>query len=199
MNIRAVASNRRVQTLFSLFVVFLVDLFAPLGIAVGALYVFCFFLICREDKRTICRFAFLASILTVTKLFIFFSADTSWVAYINRGISIVVIVTIAALAIRHRLLLEQRNAERQAYVKALEEMMFLTSHKMRQPVANCLGLLKLVDAKNPSQEDFGKIYTHLQTSALDLDKFTREVTAFITQNMGNRTEEILAREAMIAG
>lgn len=69
--------------------------------------------------------------------------------------------------------------ERKEYAESLEKMLYMTSHEVRQPVANCLGLMKVMDVNNPSKEDLMKIYRHLQHSASKLDAFTKKLTAFI--------------------
>lgn len=74
---------------------------------------------------------------------------------------------------------KQREVERKKYIKSLEEMLFMTSHEVRQPIAHCLGLMNIIDSTNPSKEDFMKIYDHLKHSASQLDIFTRKLTLFL--------------------
>lgn len=68
----------------------------------------------------------------------------------------------------------------------LEEMMFIVSHKIRQPVANILGISNLLDNTNNSPVDLKKMIAFMKLSALSLDNFTKELSAFIckikTQN-----------------
>jgi len=66
------------------------------------------------------------------------------------------------------------------YVHGLEEMMFMTHHKVRQPVANILGMAALIEKHANSPEDLKKIVEFMKQSALDLDTFTRELTTFIS-------------------
>lgn len=61
----------------------------------------------------------------------------------------------------------------------LEEMMFIVSHKMRQPVANILGISNLIDNANNSPDDFKKMIGFMKKSALLLDIFTKELSLFI--------------------
>jgi hypothetical protein len=65
------------------------------------------------------------------------------------------------------------------YVHGLEEMMFMTHHKVRQPVANILGMANLIDQYANSPTVLKKIATYMKQSATDLDTFTRELTSFI--------------------
>jgi hypothetical protein len=66
------------------------------------------------------------------------------------------------------------------YVHGLEEMMFMTHHKVRQPVANILGMASLIDQHANSPDELKRIVKYMKQSALDLDAFTRELTTFIS-------------------
>ncbi len=66
------------------------------------------------------------------------------------------------------------------YVHGLEEMMFMTHHKVRQPVANILGMVTLIDEYANSPDELKKIVDYMKQSALDLDAFTRELTTFVS-------------------
>lgn len=170
-----------IQATIALTIVFLIDIFTPLGIAVGVLYVFCFFLVCRERKKIIFTFAIVTSLLTITKIIIFFSSTTTYIAISNRVLTIIVIAIVAVLASRHRTLIDLFNAERSAYIKELEKMLFITSHEVRKPIASCLGLMNLVESNAPlSQDELKKVVLHLKSSALELDAFTKELTLFIS-------------------
>lgn len=74
---------------------------------------------------------------------------------------------------------KQAEVKRQEYIKSLEEMLFMTNHEVRQPIAHCLGLMNIIDSSNPSKEDLMKIYDHIQYSASQLDSFTRKLTLFM--------------------
>ena len=74
---------------------------------------------------------------------------------------------------------KQAEVERKEYINSLEEMLFMTNHEVRQPIANCLGLMNVIDETNPSKEDLMKIYHHIKHSASQLDTFTRKLTLFM--------------------
>lgn len=83
---------------------------------------------------------------------------------------------------------KQAEEEKENHVKGLEEMLFMTSHEVRKPIASCLGLMNLVESGKPlRQEELWKIIEHLKLSALELDAFTKKLTAFIYE-MGQRTK-----------
>lgn len=69
--------------------------------------------------------------------------------------------------------------ERQKHIRGLEEMLFMTSHKIRQPVAHILGISNLLSVSNHQQNDLNKIAGYMKQSASSLDTFTRELVTFI--------------------
>lgn len=175
MNTQANTKIKIRQATIALIFVFTIDLFIPLGVAVGVLYVLCLFLISSENKKTILFFAAFTTVLTILKFLIFQNPDTNYIPYINRSITLVVLWTITFLAIRHRNLIEKNNSERLIYIKELEQMLFMTNHKIRQPVVNCMGLLDIIDFDNPTKEDMIKVCEHLKTSAHNLNNFSIEL------------------------
>lgn len=76
---------------------------------------------------------------------------------------------------------DKREEVLKEYVLGLEEMMFMTHHKVRQPVANILGIANLIDKYANSPAELKKMVGFMRQSATDLDAFTRELTAFISQ------------------
>lgn len=68
-------------------------------------------------------------------------------------------------------------------------MLFITNHKIRQPIANCLGLLKVIDFNNPSREEINKIHNHFNTTSTNCEKFSRELAEFIYK-IGQSHEDI---------
>jgi signal transduction histidine kinase len=75
---------------------------------------------------------------------------------------------------------EKREQFLKEYVHGLEAMMFMTHHKVRQPVANILGMANLIEKHANSPEELKKIADYMKQSALDLDMFTRELTKFVS-------------------
>lgn len=65
------------------------------------------------------------------------------------------------------------------YVKGLEEMMFITSHKVRQPVANILGITNILGDYVNSPAQLKTMVAYLRESATSLDVFIDELTNFI--------------------
>lgn len=86
----------------------------------------------------------------------------------------------AKLNIANRELKKAEESQKE-YINGLEEMMFLTSHKVRQPVANILGLSDILGQSICSSEDFKQSLHCIKQSAITLDVFTRELTNIICE------------------
>jgi PAS domain S-box-containing protein len=89
--------------------IFAIDLIIPLGVAVGVLYVSCILLVVKEHKKTIVLFAFVCSFLTALVPVITLTQATTWMAFMNRGISILAIWIVAFIASRQNINEELRQ------------------------------------------------------------------------------------------
>jgi len=69
--------------------------------------------------------------------------------------------------------------ERRKYASGLKEMLFITSHKVRQPVAHILGVSNMLDTSKLSQNELCKIVSYMKESVQSLDSFTKELTTYI--------------------
>lgn len=87
---------------------------------------------------------------------------------------------IRALVVNFRNISERKKSEEEQKeaIRALEEMMFITSHRVRQPVVNILGLANLLD-EGAGEEEHEKLLSYIKQAAVSLDDFTKELTAFI--------------------
>ncbi len=77
--------------------------------------------------------------------------------------------------------------EKQEYINNLEEMMFITSHKMRHPVTQIMGIESLLNF-TLSKEELEKVIGYIKESVGSLDTFTRELTLFIHNSKKNETK-----------
>jgi signal transduction histidine kinase len=64
------------------------------------------------------------------------------------------------------------------YINDPEEMMFMTSHKLRHPITQIIGLSDLL-GDELSQEELTKVIGYSKASIASLDTFSRELTMFI--------------------
>jgi signal transduction histidine kinase len=72
------------------------------------------------------------------------------------------------------------------HIIALEEMMFIISHKVRKPVANILGISYLLETcENRSDHEFKKLVQDIIESATCLNTFTQELSTCIHNKRSN--------------
>lgn len=168
----------------SLLVVFILDMVAPSAFVVDILYVCCILLMFRESPRAIIIFSIIASLLVIADVIFFDSklklGPSFWA---NRAMSILAIVITSNLVIRFRKLDDISRLKKQQHLEALEEILFITSHRMRKPVANIIGLADLSDTDSIlSAKDLKKRCQYLSFSAIELDTIIKELNNFIEQS-----------------
>lgn len=91
----------------------------------------------------------------------------------------------AAELVKANLELKKAQEYQQEYINGLEQLMFFTSHKVRQPIANILGLSFLLEQEMNSPDEWKEYINYIQNSAIALDNLTKELTQFIS-NLGEK-------------
>lgn len=88
------------------------------------------------------------------------------------------------LFILSMLITERKNIERErlSYTKSLEDMLFHTSHKVRQPVSNIVGLANDLKTSNHMDDDDKTSIDYIKRSALKLEVFTNELNDLIIKS-----------------
>jgi PAS domain S-box-containing protein len=79
--------------------------------------------------------------------------------------------------------------ERIGHIKSLEEMLFMTSHQVRQPIVNLLGLANQLEDPTNSKDEIMKIISYIKESVVSLDSYTKELTFFICEVNKNVKEK----------
>lgn len=76
---------------------------------------------------------------------------------------------------------ERKTAEirRKEYTEALEEMMFMTSHEVRHPITQIMGIATLLDGNLNTKEEVAEIVGFMKDSVHSLDEFTKKLTSHI--------------------
>lgn len=294
--------------------IFILDLFLPLGITVGSLYMFCILLISRSSPKLIAWLSGIIVVLIALKYFIYLDENTLWFYFVNRIVSIIVVTISCIYSIsislnlmegtkakeifdekekNFNLLIEnmiegaqiisrdwrylyvnksltrqvnlnkeeligkkmeevypgiekthmfkqleiamnesksmmlynefkfpdgsidffeliiqpipeglfimsmvindrvKMDLERKKYVEQLEEMLYMTSHMIRQPVTNIVGLTESLDLhENLSIEEIKQL-NFIKKSALDLDEFTHDLNDFILNTIRNNQKKYI--------
>lgn len=65
------------------------------------------------------------------------------------------------------------------HIQGLEEMMFMVSHKVRQPITHIIGISYLLDKSIISVDELKQSVEYIKQSVLSLDSFTKELTTFM--------------------
>jgi signal transduction histidine kinase len=76
--------------------------------------------------------------------------------------------------------LHQSQNLRENYIHTLEEILQKTSHQVRQPLAQILGIVEIIGT-DPSA-DTDEMFDYLRRSARHLDVVTRELNDYIYDN-----------------
>lgn len=80
--------------------------------------------------------------------------------------------------------------ERIEHIRSLEQMLFMTSHQVRQPIVNLLGLASQLEDPTNSNDEVTQIVSFIKQSVVLLDSFTKELTAFICKvNKGKKENQ----------
>ncbi|MEJ5995934.1 hypothetical protein WG904_16010 [Pedobacter sp. Du54] len=74
--------------------------------------------------------------------------------------------------------LKKAETYQKEYIKGLEKMMYLISHRVRQPVCQIVGISNLLETPN-SAEEVKKMLGYIKASASSLDVFTKDLTKLI--------------------
>lgn len=162
-------------------IVFVVDCCIPLGLSVGALYIISLPILLLEKKQTVVLFTIAISFLIFLNLFLFSDEDTPWYIYINRIISAFSVLVISLFLIRYKILKDRKETIKEAHQKALEEMLFITNHKVRHPVATLSGMIHVLESSSFSDQESNEIIKLMQKPIHELDDFTKELTHFISE------------------
>ncbi len=72
--------------------------------------------------------------------------------------------------------IKKADAQKDEYIKQLEEIAFTTSHKVRHPLVNIQGLLPMLEDENISDDDRKKVMQYMKDCTILLDEFTRELS-----------------------
>ena len=75
--------------------------------------------------------------------------------------------------------LKKAEKYQKQYIKSLEKMMYLISHRVRQPICQIVGISNLLECPQNSVEEVSKMVGYVKTSATSLDTFTKDLTKLI--------------------
>ncbi len=166
----------------SLLTVFILDIVTPPSFVADILYLCSSLLVFRESPRTIRVFSMVACLLIVADVLFFdLKLNLGISFWANRGMSVLAIIITSDLAIRFRKLNQASSIKEHQHLEALNEILFITSHRVRKPVANIIGLTDLINNESGTltADDLKKHCRHLSSSANELDEIIKELNNFV--------------------
>lgn len=86
--------------------------------------------------------------------------------------------------------LKKSQEQQKDHIHSLEKMMFMISHKIRQPVAHIVGLSNLITKENNIPQELKQLLKFIKQSAHSLDMCTRELSTYIHEKKIDRENEI---------
>lgn len=165
----------------SLLLVFVIDVLTPAHLAIDILYLCCILILFKQKTNIIIGFSTVACLLILINAA--FENQGEITVWLNRLISISAIFITSYIAVHYRMASKRGVIKDQQYLRSLEEMLFITSHQVRKPVANILGLADLISSDN-EQVNTSDLKEHcrlLQHSAAELDDFIKELSKAIRE------------------
>lgn len=77
--------------------------------------------------------------------------------------------------------LKRAHEYHKEYIEGIELVIYMTSHQIRQPILNILGLSELVDLSTDTKIELKQTLDHIKTSAQSLDLLTKELNTYILE------------------
>lgn len=72
---------------------------------------------------------------------------------------------------------KRAELERKEYIEKLQEILNITSHRVRAPLATCMGLIQVLETgKIKEEEEIMNLLQHVKGSAMELDQFIQDLT-----------------------
>ncbi|MDN5285396.1 MAG: hypothetical protein JWR38_1670 [Mucilaginibacter sp.] len=164
-----------------MFTIFMVDIIAPRRVAFDVLYICCILIVFKQNRRTIILSGLAAIIMIIINCLFDSLSKIDGTTLINHGISVVAVLITSYIAVHYQTVNEHNHNKERKYVAELQEMLFITSHKARRPVANLLGLLDLgsADISIMSRQEIDDLFFKLNFSAEEVDELLKELNRYI--------------------
>lgn len=166
--------------------VFIINQLFPFILIGDLLYLGCVVLVFQQTRQIIVSFSIAAFLLIAANTIMnYFAGKINALEWANHILSLALAVFIMVyIAVNERKLSRLARQKEQRYLQSLEEMLFMTSHKVRKPVANIIGLMDLLlDDNNTVPDDELNVYfKYLHLAVFEVDDFLKELSTFIEQS-----------------
>lgn len=134
----------------------------------------------NQNKKGIFFFSIICGILILIDDIIHFNPKIEYAIFIENILAFVAIGLSSLATIKYKMLKEQSENRREEKIKAIKQMLFMTSHRLRQPICNIQGLGMLLDNNELSTQELREISSYLKDSIAKLDIYSKELTDFLS-------------------
>jgi len=162
-------------------IIFFIDITTHPGIALSILYIIPVSIGFNESKKTVLFFAFVCCILTIIDDVVYFNTKMEFNVFIDSILAIMGIVLSSLATIKYKALKDKSERRKKENMKAILEMLFSTSHRLRQPITAIQGLNIFLHEKDLSKQELLNISFYLKDSITKLDLYSKELTDFLTK------------------
>jgi signal transduction histidine kinase len=167
-------------------IIFIVDIAIPPGTALAILYVIPLALIFDQSKKTIFFFSSICCVLTVMDDLLYFNPNIEYSIFMDSFLAIIAIILSSFATIKYKTLKQKNEKQKEENLKAVLEMLFMISHRLRQPICSIQGLNALLENHEQSIQELKEISYFLKDSIGKLDQYSEELTNFLTEIRKNQ-------------
>ena len=181
--------------------VFVINTLFPFILIGDLLYLGCVVIVFQQTKQIIVGFSVAAFLLIAANVIMNNNAGKisalEWANHmLSLGLAVFIMVYIAVNERKQNQLAREKE---QRYLQSLEEMLFMTSHKVRKPVANMIGLMALLtdDDSVPSDEELDVYFKYMGVAVIEVDDFLKELSAFIERSGQPVPEKVIKKKYFV--
>jgi len=148
----------------------------------GVFFTFGLLLVQRESKEKILLIYFISITLIVADFLVVFSrSHVVGLSEFNSVISIISVSLSTYIIVRRKQTEEKAVLQREKYIASMEEILFMTSHEVRNPICSLQGLLDLTTTHEEHSLD--EYHTDIADCVGKLDEYSRDLTNFVDNNI----------------
>lgn len=149
--------------------IFILDLLVPLGVAIGILYIISVVVVLHEHKKTVVFIGGLSSFLTILIPLVTHTPETTWMAYVNRGISLVGIWATVFVVIKYEIQqsIEKQNRQLRQQNEQLEHFAYIASHDLNEPLRTITSFVDIIieEYEDKLDEDAHEYFDFIKKAA----------------------------------
>ncbi len=148
----------------------------------GVFFTFGLLWVQKESKKRILLIYCTSLILIVADFFVVFSrSNVVGSSELNSVISIISISLSTYIILRRKQTEEKAKVQQEKYIASMEEILFMTSHELRNPICSLQGLIDVTTTHEEHTLD--EFHSEIATCVGKLDEYSRDLTKFVDKNI----------------